>query len=199
MLCVGQVDKYFSVMWTMNDIDGYIRYAVNNNSFYRSTTPILAAEYFNISRSFDKRNVMPADFVTPANRTGLQPANYATSFLEVQKGDFVQVVLQVGLSLVGADRLRPSLSNGFPSFFWGQNHNPPGGNHPWHLHGIDFWVVGNGTGFYDKKKEKTYEKSYNLIDPPKRSMVTVYEDTFAVIRFEADNVGVWNFHCRILF
>lgn len=82
-------------MWTMNQIDGYIRYAVNNNSFYRSTTPMLAAEYYNISRAWDERNVLPGNFTPPGNATGLQPANFATSFLQVEKGDFVQVVLQV--------------------------------------------------------------------------------------------------------
>ncbi|KAK9233578.1 hypothetical protein WN943_023829 [Citrus x changshan-huyou] len=34
--------------------------------------------------------------------------------------------------------------------------------HPWHLHGHDFWVLGNGEGKFDIYSDP---KEYNLVDP----------------------------------
>lgn len=108
-----QVDKYFSLLWAMNEIDRHIRYSVNNVSFYRSTTPILAAEYFNITRSFVKENLLDPHFSLPSNKAGLQPAKYGTSYIPIKKGEFVQFVLQVNIrvSVFRIVYLSPSISH----------------------------------------------------------------------------------------
>ncbi|KAF0514371.1 multicopper oxidase [Gigaspora margarita] len=70
--------------------------------------------------------------------------------------------------------------------------NEDGGEHPFHLHGHVFWLLGigvNGTTLdYDKLNTK---------DPIQRDVTTVPAKGWAVLRFVADNPGVWGFHCHI--
>ncbi|KAJ3703873.1 hypothetical protein LUZ61_007578 [Rhynchospora tenuis] len=69
-----------------------------------------------------------------------------------------------------------------------------GENHPMHLHGQSFYVVGRGTGNFDKKKDPL---TYNLVDPPMESTVGVPKNGWATIRFRAVNPGVWYMHCHV--
>ncbi|XP_068643591.1 laccase-15-like isoform X2 [Aristolochia californica] len=59
-----------------------------------------------------------------------------------------------------------------------------GENHPMHLHGFSFYVVGWGFGNYNKEKDSS---KYNLIDPPLVNTVGVPKNGWAAIRFRADN------------
>lgn len=65
--------------------------------------------------------------------------------------------------------------------------------HPWHLHGFSFFVVGMGDGGY----EETSPSTYNLVNPIRRDTFTLLPNGWTAIRFRADNVGVWPFHCVI--
>lgn len=40
---------------------------------------------------------------------------------------------------------------------------------------------------------------YNLVDPPKKDTVYIPRMGYAVLRFRADNPGIWFFHCHILW
>jgi iron transport multicopper oxidase len=67
--------------------------------------------------------------------------------------------------------------------------------HPWHLHGHQFQVLdrpnpfgGNFNGTYSRKVSKI---------PVRRDTVMLQDKSYAVIRFRADNPGVWLFHCHI--
>uniref|UniRef100_A0A2N9F193 laccase n=1 Tax=Fagus sylvatica TaxID=28930 RepID=A0A2N9F193_FAGSY len=71
--------------------------------------------------------------------------------------------------------------------------NPPE-NHPMHLHGFSFFVVGMGSGNFNNK---TDPKSYNLIDPPEVNTFGVRKNGWLAIRFIADNPGVWFMHCHL--
>lgn len=69
--------------------------------------------------------------------------------------------------------------------------NPELGPHPVHLHGHHFWVMGmgkEGQGNYNSTK---HQLSYNGY---RRDTVIVKENSWLVIRFRADNVGVWTLH-----
>lgn len=66
--------------------------------------------------------------------------------------------------------------------------------HPWHLHGHSFWVLGHGMGKYNATKDVP---TLNFVDPPYRDMVTVFPFGWTMIRFQTDNPGVWPFHCHI--
>ncbi|XP_050210495.1 laccase-12-like [Mercurialis annua] len=67
-------------------------------------------------------------------------------------------------------------------------------NHPIHLHGYDFYIVAEGFGNFDAKKDTA---KFNLVDPPMRNTVGVPVNGWAVIRFVADNPGVWLMHCHL--
>lgn len=67
-------------------------------------------------------------------------------------------------------------------------------NHPMHLHGYSFYVVGQGFGNFDND---TSPKTYNLIDPPEVNTVGVPRGGWVAIRFKSDNPGVWFMHCHV--
>eukprot|EP00897_Mesotaenium_endlicherianum_P005319 jgi/Mesen1/4815/ME000243S03994 len=172
-LATQKIDRYIKLQWNMNLNDGYIRYSVNNISYIRTETPLLASEYYGFPNVFTKNNEIPS-YPPPLNATdfSLKPAKLAAGVLTVIKDEWIQIVLQ--------------------------NHIPPGGHHPWHLHGFDFYVVGYGAGEYNYRQEEELSKNYNLIDPHVRNVVTVWENHWIAIRFKADNAGLWNMHCKFL-
>jgi len=66
--------------------------------------------------------------------------------------------------------------------------------HPFHLHGHHFWVMGMGKwndGWYDPSK---HDLTLNGV---RRDTLLVEERSWTVIRFVANNPGVWIFHCHI--
>ncbi|KAF8403042.1 hypothetical protein HHK36_011137 [Tetracentron sinense] len=67
-------------------------------------------------------------------------------------------------------------------------------NHPIHLHGFNFYVLAQGFGNYDSQ---TDEKKFNLVNPQERNTIAVPVGGWAVIRFRANNPGVWLFHCHL--
>lgn len=65
--------------------------------------------------------------------------------------------------------------------------------HPIHLHGHDFWVMGMG-----RPLDGNYaNQSLNMVDPVLRDTVQLQDHSWAVLRFKADNPGVWAFHCHL--
>lgn len=83
------------------------------------------------------------------------------------------------------------------------NNNDPG-KHPFHLHGHHFQTVVRSldeAGAYDPNNETAlYEEApanaYPKI-PMRRDTVLVNPNGNIVIRFRADNPGIWLFHCHI--
>ncbi|KAF2680798.1 multicopper oxidase [Lentithecium fluviatile CBS 122367] len=71
--------------------------------------------------------------------------------------------------------------------------NPQPWPHPMHLHGHAFQVAGRGTGVWTGT-----EASLNPV-PMKRDTVVIPPMGYLVLRFKADNPGVWFFHCHIDF
>ncbi|KAE8695474.1 Laccase-3 [Hibiscus syriacus] len=67
-------------------------------------------------------------------------------------------------------------------------------NHPIHLHGYDFYIIAEGFGNFDRKTDTS---KFNLVDPPLRNTAAVPVNGWAVIRFVADNPGVWIMHCHL--
>jgi FtsP/CotA-like multicopper oxidase with cupredoxin domain len=62
--------------------------------------------------------------------------------------------------------------------------NPTGMDHPFHLHGHSFYVLGK-------------PGALNLVDPVLKDTVTVPARSDLVIQWVADNPGRWFFHCHI--
>ncbi|TGJ88079.1 hypothetical protein E0Z10_g623 [Xylaria hypoxylon] len=64
--------------------------------------------------------------------------------------------------------------------------------HPMHLHGHDFWILGQGTGTFDGSTA-----DLTLTNPPRRDVVQLFGQGYIVIAFKTDNPGVWLMHCHI--
>ncbi|KAK9325455.1 Cupredoxin [Lipomyces orientalis] len=79
-------------------------------------------------------------------------------------------------------------------------HNPDESAHPFHLHGHDMWLVRTfsahaGLGGWKPK----YESEYVLENVVPRDTIMVPRLGHAVVRFVANNPGIWAFHCHILW
>ncbi|KAF8103787.1 hypothetical protein N665_0185s0059 [Sinapis alba] len=145
--------------------------AINNVTFKMPKTALLQAHYFNLT------GIYTTDFPAKPHHifdyTGKPPSNLATmkatKLYKLLYNSTVQVVLQ-------------DTGNVAPE------------NHPIHLHGFNFFVVGIGSGNYNSKKDS---KKFNLVDPVERNTVGVPSGGWAAIRFRADNPGVWFMHCHL--
>lgn len=75
------------------------------------------------------------------------------------------------------------------------------GKHPFHLHGHTFQLIARG----DEVGEFDEPVKYNVTEhgqefpevPMERDTVFVKPNSYMVIRFKADNPGVWFFHCHL--
>ncbi|KAK4350053.1 hypothetical protein RND71_029366 [Anisodus tanguticus] len=147
--------------------------SMNNQSFVRPSISILECHYRNLSTTLFSS--FPERPPHPFNYTGVDPLSenlnteFSTRILVVPYGTRLEIVLQD------------------TSFL-----NPE--NHPIHVHGHNFFIVGSGFGNYDVDCDPKY---YNLIDPPERNTVAVPVGGWAAIRIVADNPGVWFIHCHL--
>ncbi|KAG2187209.1 hypothetical protein INT44_004881 [Umbelopsis vinacea] len=66
--------------------------------------------------------------------------------------------------------------------------------HPFHLHGHTFYVLGWGNETYD---DATDRPKFNTKNPLRRDTSTVPGGGWTVFRYKADNTGVWALHCHI--
>lgn len=75
------------------------------------------------------------------------------------------------------------------------------GRHPFHLHGHVFQLIARGSAVDDDDDPVTYADVEDDVEFPEYPMMrdTVYVEpqSYMVIRFKADNPGVWFFHCHI--
>ncbi|KAI4306645.1 hypothetical protein L6164_029905 [Bauhinia variegata] len=144
---------------------------INNVSFVMPKISLLQAHFFNISGVFT--DDFPAKPPVVYNFTGTQPTNFATTngtrLYRLAYNSTVQIVLQ------DTGMITPE-------------------NHPIHLHGFNFFVVGRGIGNFNSKKNP---KNFNLVDPVERNTVGVPAGGWTAIRFRADNPGVWFMHCHL--
>ncbi|CAG8443210.1 14651_t:CDS:2 [Acaulospora morrowiae] len=67
--------------------------------------------------------------------------------------------------------------------------------HPFHLHGHTFWIVAQGVvGSYNQSLSSL---EYDYDNPVLRDTLTIKELSLTVIRYYANNPGVWLFHCHV--
>ncbi|KAH7080372.1 Cupredoxin [Paraphoma chrysanthemicola] len=64
--------------------------------------------------------------------------------------------------------------------------------HPLHLHGHDFYIVGQGTGTWDGSTT-----GLNFNNPTRRDTATLPAGGYLLMAFPADNPGMWIMHCHI--
>lgn len=69
------------------------------------------------------------------------------------------------------------------------------GVHPFHLHGYKFFVMAHGHGY---PPSNLYEHGFlNTTNPLRRDTASLEAFGWLLIRFRADNPGVWAFHCHV--
>lgn len=79
------------------------------------------------------------------------------------------------------------------------------GGHPFHLHGHDVYVLSSyhadrGWGSYNPySAESVPGPPPNLLNPVKRDTFFVPRRGYTVVRFLADNKGIWMFHCHLIW
>ncbi|CAN4092156.1 unnamed protein product [Withania somnifera] len=147
--------------------------SMNNVSFVLpSNFSLLQAHHQGIPGVFstDFPSIPPVkfDYAGNVSRSLWQPIS-ATKIYKLQYGARVQIVLQ-GTSIFTAE------------------------NHPIHLHGYDFYILAEGFGNFNPQTDTS---KFNLIDPPLRNTASVPVKGWSVIRFIADNPGVWLMHCHL--
>ncbi|KAI4352808.1 hypothetical protein L6164_007026 [Bauhinia variegata] len=147
--------------------------SINNISFVAPSIDILEAYHYHIKRVYSKGfPTFPPflfNFTAEYLPLELQIPKQGTKVIVLNYGSVVELVFQ-GTNLVG------------------------GIDHPMHIHGFNFYVVGFGYGNFDKEKDPM---KYNLIDPPLKNTVVVPKNGWAAIRFRATNPGVWLMHCHL--
>jgi len=139
--------------------------SINNVSFALPSIALLQAHFFGKSNG-----VYTTDFPTQPlvqfNYTGTPPNNThvsnGTRAVVLRFNTSVELVLQ-DTSILGAE------------------------SHPLHLHGFNFFVVGQGFGNYDPNKDPA---KFNLVDPVERNTAGVPAGGWLAIRFLSDNPGV---------
>uniref|UniRef100_A0A5B7BRK6 Laccase n=1 Tax=Davidia involucrata TaxID=16924 RepID=A0A5B7BRK6_DAVIN len=148
--------------------------SMNNQSFVRPSMSILESHYRNLTTNEYSYN-FPEKPPNGFDYTGVDPlkenmnTEFGTRLLVVPYGTKLEIVLQ---------------GTGFLSLE----------NHPIHVHGHNFFIVGRGFGNFDVAKDPGH---YNLVDPPERNTVAVPVGGWAAIRLNADNPGVWFIHCHL--
>ena len=148
-------------------INGTTRLAasLNNVSFVLPPVDVLDAYYYSIrgvyEHGFPDRPPLVYNFTAPGPAQELWFTKRGTKVKVVEYGAVVEVVFQ-DTGILGAE------------------------NHPMHLHGFSFYVVGRGFGNFDKNTDPA---TYNLVDPPYQNTVSVPKAGWAAIRFRAANPG----------
>ncbi|KAJ4713505.1 Laccase [Melia azedarach] len=121
------------------------------------------------SPDFPEKPTKPFDYTGVDPLTENMNAEFATKILVAAYGTSIEIVLQ-DTSFLNVE------------------------NHPIHIHGHNFFIVGRGFGNFNEAKDPA---KYNLIDPPERNTVALPSGGWAALRIKADNPGVWFIHCHL--
>ncbi|KAH9736281.1 Laccase-7 [Citrus sinensis] len=150
--------------------------SMNNHSFQPPTSlSLLQAFFFNVggifTPDFPDNPPLIFDFTNTAlsNDSSLLFAPKRTSVKPLKFNSTVEMILQ-NTALVVLE------------------------NHPMHVHGFDFHVLAQGFGNFDAARDR---QKFNLVNPQRRNTIAVPVGGWAVIRFRANNPGVWFMHCHL--
>ncbi|KAI6691173.1 hypothetical protein NL676_028001 [Syzygium grande] len=147
--------------------------SMNNISFVSLSIDILQAYYYRIKgvygNQFPSKPPLKFNYTADYLPLALETQQNGTEVKVIEYNSTVEMVLQGTNVVAGTD-------------------------HPMHLHGTSFYVVGWGFGNFDKKKDP---KNYNLVDPPLQNTIAVPKNGWAAVRFQAFNPGVWFMHCHL--
>ncbi|KAK4480996.1 hypothetical protein RD792_011864 [Penstemon davidsonii] len=150
--------------------------SMNNASFqFPTKLSMLEAFFRNVGGVYttDFPNAPPVQFdYTNANNSMNRALLVTTKSTKVKKVKFnatVEMVMQ-NTALIGIE------------------------NHPIHLHGFNFYVLAQGFGNYNPAVDSN---KFNFVNPQERNTIAVPVGGWAVVRFRANNPGVWLMHCHL--
>ncbi|KAL9265453.1 Laccase-3-like protein, partial [Drosera capensis] len=147
--------------------------SMNNISFVLPTRNSIQQAYYKGTPgifTLDFPPIPPVQFDYTGNVSrGLWQPVQGTKLYKLKFGSTVQIILQ-GTSIFAVDE------------------------HPMHLHGYHFYVIGRGFGNFNPKVDPS---NFNLIDPPLRNTISTPPGGWVAIRLVADNPGVWLMHCHL--
>ncbi|CAE6524257.1 unnamed protein product [Rhizoctonia solani] len=158
-----------------------------------SLTPIVAKD---APTTVVKRGMLQTGFAVSLDSAG----NLDTGF-EVNSTEFVDLVYQPVLhtiasgGTVNASNVASVVYDSAGAVDLIINNLDTAIDHPYHLHGMTFWIVGEGSG--SLSLEEAESVSYNTTNPIRRDTHIIPASSWAVLRFEANNPGVWFMHCHI--
>lgn len=207
-LAVMAGDDFNSDVYTLLDEFSVTPYSQNGN-FHSSYEPIqgtknLRNEIYFSTTSYNTDDYDNAKFVDSWNNEVFRGPEIPLIFSKGEYGKFPEETVEItGDGFVGTATVltktisvdknevvdivfQNAASPEFPSSF-------TGANHPNHLHGHYFWVLGQGEGFFDDSDEN----SLNFDNPIQRDTISVYPNSWTAIRFIANNPGAWAFHCHL--
>lgn len=139
--------------------------SLNNISFVEPRVDVLQAYYYGMKgvfgTNFPRNPPKRFDYTGDDLPESVLTPEFGTRVLVLEYGASVEMVLQ-GTNVLASD------------------------NHPMHLHGYSFYVVGWGFGNFDPEKDRA---GYNLVDPAQETTVGIPNNGWVAIRFKADNPG----------
>ncbi|WCJ34813.1 laccase 3 [Euphorbia peplus] len=147
--------------------------SINNASFVLPTRNSLMQAYYQgqpgvFTTDFPPVPPVPFNYSGNVPRGLWQPVK-STKLYKLKYGSRVQVVFQ-DTSIITTE------------------------DHPMHLHGYNFAVIGMGFGNYNPATDPA---KFNLIDPPIRNTIGTPPGGWVAIRFVANNPGIWLLHCHL--
>ncbi|XP_073042149.1 laccase-7-like [Primulina eburnea] len=150
--------------------------SMNNASFqFPAKLSMLEAFFRNVggiyTTDFPDNPPLQFDYTNPNNslNRALVMTTKSTKVKKVKYNATVEIVLQ-NTALIGIE------------------------NHPIHLHGFNFFVLAQGFGNFNRTIDS---KMFNFFNPQERNTIAVPVGGWAVIRFRANNPGVWLLHCHL--
>ncbi|KAG5606779.1 hypothetical protein H5410_028271 [Solanum commersonii] len=149
---------------------------MNNASFQLPTKMSMLEAFFNnvkgiYTTDFPNQPPLKFDYTNPNNsfNPSIIMTTKSTTVKKLKYNATVEIVMQ-NTALIGVE------------------------NHPIHLHGFNFHVLAQGFGNYNPTIDK---KKFNLFNPQERNTIAVPVGGWAVVRFRANNPGVWLMHCHL--
>ncbi|WMV30705.1 hypothetical protein MTR67_024090 [Solanum verrucosum] len=150
--------------------------SMNNASFQLPTKMSMLEAFFNnvkgiYTTDFPNQPPLIFDYTNPNNsfNPSIIMTTKSTKVKKLKYNATVEIVMQ-NTALIGVE------------------------NHPIHLHGFNFHVLAQGFGNYNPTIDKN---KFNLFNPQERNTIAVPVGGWAVVRFRANNPGVWLMHCHL--
>ncbi|XP_062009175.1 putative laccase-9 [Rosa rugosa] len=182
-----------------SDVTKRMYITASSNALY--CTPDLGPTCVNISWAASVNNISwvnPSESILQAYYNNISEPVYETDFPDEPPVYFNftddSSAIDVGLTVQGTKVTMLEYNETVEMVFQGTDVEGAAVNHPMHVHGLSFYVLGFGFGNYFAERDS---KTFNLIDPPYVATFITPKNGWVALRFVANNPGVWFWHCHM--